>query len=69
MIAGAIIKGHEAVTLEVQASYKIAKGITWIRSIILSKLAKDSVTITVLIFCECQGNPLNLVGRLKQFVH
>jgi len=28
MIAGAIIKGQEAVTLKVQASYKIAKGIT-----------------------------------------
>jgi len=28
MIAAAIIKGQEAVTLKVQASYKIAKGIT-----------------------------------------
>jgi hypothetical protein len=27
-LEGAIIKGQEAVTLEVQASYKIAKGIT-----------------------------------------
>ena len=41
MIAWAIIKGQEAATLGVQASYKIAKGITWISSIILSKLAKE----------------------------
>jgi hypothetical protein len=33
MIAGAIIKGQKAVTVKVQASYKIAKGITWIRSV------------------------------------
>jgi hypothetical protein len=28
MVAGAMIKGREAVTLEVHPSYKIAKGIT-----------------------------------------
>jgi hypothetical protein len=33
MIARVIIKGQEAATLRVQASYKIAKGITWIRSV------------------------------------